>query len=409
MDNHTIKTVFKEYIHPLDSKVIQKMVDHAQIDRYVKKLDFLTFTNLFIYAQLKGLRSLERISEHVNRKKTVQRQIGIESISKSQLSRKLGDIPSEIFESIMRHLVQKLHQIYGPKKADQLLGKIHLIDSSTLSMCLSQHVWADFRNTKAGVKMHTSIVFCEGESYLDKLIITPARPADEIQLDALIVIDKDALHVFDRGYYNFEKFDFYCQNGIRFVTRIKSNTNVHVIEELPVDPSSPITRDAVVKIGNMKHPLRLVETVDSRGNKVSIVCNDAKINAQEISDLYRTRWQIELFFKWVKQHLVLKRLYGQSKNAVYNQIFIAMITYCLNLLLKHKTGYKGTLLEMKNWVSDLWDQKIEAFIAEIFKEPERTSDGRRRLWHQRIFEETLAQYEEGDVSHLDDLTYDPLI
>ncbi|WP_369008229.1 transposase, partial [Siminovitchia fortis] len=130
--------------------------------------------------------------------------------------------------------------------------------------------------------MHTSIVFCEGESYLDKLIITPARPADETQLDALIVIDKDALHVFDRGYYNFEKFDFYCQNGIRFVTRIKSNTNVHVIEELPVDPSSPITRDAVVKIGNMKHPLRLVETVDSRGNKVSIVCNDAKINAQEI-------------------------------------------------------------------------------------------------------------------------------
>ncbi|WP_390903365.1 transposase, partial [Siminovitchia fortis] len=112
---------------------------------------------------------------------------------------------------------------------------------------------------------------------MDKLIITPARPADETQLDALIVIDKDALHVFDRGYYNFEKFDFYCQNGIRFVTRIKSNTNVHVIEELPVDPSSPITRDAVVKIGNMKHPLRLVETVDSRGNKVSIVCNDAKI------------------------------------------------------------------------------------------------------------------------------------
>ena len=409
MDNRTIKTVFKEYIHPLDSKVIQKMVDHARLDRYVKKLDCLTFTNLFIYAQLKGLRSLRRISEQVKRKKTVQRQMGIQSISKSQLSRKLGDIPSEIFESIMRHLVQKLHQIYGPKKADQLLGKIHLIDSSTLSMCLSQHVWADFRNTKAGVKMHTSIVFCDGESYLNKLIVTPARPADETQLDALIVTDKDALHVFDRGYYNFEKFDLYCQKGIRFVTRIKTNTVIHVIEELPVDPSSPITRDAVVKIGNMKHPLRLIETVDSEGNKVSIVCNDAKIDAQEISDLYRTRWQIELFFKWVKQHLVLKRLYGQSKNAVYNQIYIAMITYCLTLLLKHKTGYKGTLLEMMNWVSDLWSQKFETFIAEIFKEPERSSCGRRRLWHQRIFDETLAQYEEGDVSHLDDLTYDPLI
>lgn len=409
MDNNTIKTVFKEYIHPLDSKVVQKMVDHAQLDRYVKKLDCLSFTNLFIYAQLKGLRSLGRISDQVKRKKTVQRHIGIQSISKSQLSRKLGDIPSEIFETIMQHLVQKLHQIYGPKKADQLLGKIHLIDSSTLSMCLGQHVWADFRNTKAGVKMHTSIVFCDGESYLNKLIVTPARPADETQLDALIVSDKNALHVFDRGYYNFEKFDLYCHKGIRFVTRIKTNTVIHVIEELPVDLSSPITRDAVVKIGNMKHPLRLIETVDSEGNKISIVCNDAKINAQEISDLYRTRWQIELFFKWVKQHLVLKKLYGQSKNAVYNQIYIAMITFCLTLLMKNKIGYKGTLLEIMNWVSDLWSQKFEAFITEVFKEPERTSRGRRRLWHQRIFDETLAQYEEGDVSHLDDLSYDPLI
>src|SRR5699024_3021518 len=94
MDNHTIKTVFKEYIHPLDSKVIQKMIDYAKIDKHVKKLDVLKFTNLFIYAQLQGLPSLGRISEKVKRKKSVQIQVDLESISKSQLSRKLGDIPS---------------------------------------------------------------------------------------------------------------------------------------------------------------------------------------------------------------------------------------------------------------------------------------------------------------------------
>lgn len=88
MDNHTIKTVFKEYIHPLVSKVIQKMIDHAQIDKYVKKLDVLTFMNTFIYAQLKHLDNLQRISDTIKRKKTVQRLVGIESISKSQLSRK---------------------------------------------------------------------------------------------------------------------------------------------------------------------------------------------------------------------------------------------------------------------------------------------------------------------------------
>ncbi|WP_156289634.1 DUF4372 domain-containing protein [Oceanobacillus salinisoli] len=109
MDNNTIKTVFKEYIYPLDSKVIQKMIDHAQIDKYVKKLDLLTITNAFIYAQLKNLDSLQRISDTIKRKKTVQRLVGIESISKSQLSRKNKDIPPEICQVILHHLIQKLH------------------------------------------------------------------------------------------------------------------------------------------------------------------------------------------------------------------------------------------------------------------------------------------------------------
>ncbi|GGB63920.1 IS4 family transposase ISDha2 [Lentibacillus populi] len=409
MDYNTIKTVFKEYIHPLDSKVIQKMIDHAQIDRYVKKLDVLTFTNLFIYAQLQGLPSLGRISEKVKRKKSIQRLVGIEDISKSQLSRKLGAIPSEIFQVMMHHLVQKLHQALGPQKADKALEKIHLIDSSTISMCLSQYEWADFRDTKSGVKLHTSIHFCDGVSYPNGVIVTPARPADETQLDSLIVADKNTLHVFDRGYFNFEKFDTYCAEGIHFVTRIKTNTVVHVIEELPVNPCSPIIREAIVKIGKIKYPLRLVETQDNEGNNISIVCNDAKRSAQEIGDLYRTRWQIELFFKWVKQHLVLTKLYGQSENAVYNQIYIAMITFCLTLLLNHQLGYKGTLLEMLNWISDFCSVKLTTFISEIFKEPDRSSNGRRKLQHQRIFEETLAQYESGDVYHLDDLTYDPII
>src|SRR5690625_3884127 len=276
-------------------------------------------------------------------------------------------------------------------------------------MCLSGYEWADFRETKSGIKMHTSIILCDDESYPNDMILTPARPADETQLDALIVPDKDALHVFDRGYFNFKKFDSYCAKEIWFVTRIKSNTVVTVVEELPVDSSSPIIRNAIVKIGNMKHSLRLVETLDSEGNKISIVCNDLEISAQEISDLYRSRWQIELFFKWVKQHLVTKKLYGTSQNAVFNQIYLAMITFCLTLLIKHELGYKGTLLEMMNWVTDYWSKKFTTFVSELFKKPERSSKGRRRLQHQRIFEETLAQYESGDVLHLDDLTYDPII
>ncbi|MBP1969888.1 transposase, partial [Virgibacillus natechei] len=148
---------------------------------------------------------------------------------------------------------------------------------------------------------------------------------------------------------------------------------------------------------------------DSEGNQIRIVCNDAKLSAQEISDIYRNRWQIELFFKWVKQHLIIKKLYGKSENAVYNQLYLAMIVFCLTLLMKNKIGYKGTLLQMLHWISDCWSKSMTTFISNVFKAPERTSSGRRRQEHEKIFEETLAQYESGDVLHLDDQLYDPII
>src|SRR5699024_4944756 len=138
---------------------------------------------------------------------------------------------------------------------------------------------------------------------------------------------------------------------------------------------------------------QLVETIDSEGNKIRIVCNDAKVSAQEISDVYRNRWQIELFFKWVKQHLVIKKLYGKSENAVYNQLYLAMITFCLTLLMKTKLGYKGTLLEMFHWVRDCWSKSMTTFISVVFKEPDRSSGGRRRLNHEQIFKETYRKSE----------------
>jgi hypothetical protein len=409
MDNHIIKIVFKEYIHPLDSKVIQQMINMEGLDKYVKKLDTLAYIRLFIYAQLKKSENLAVISQSVSRKKTVQRLVGMDSISKSQLSRKNRQIPHEVTEAILRHLIQKVQYTLGPVKAGKALLQLHLIDSSTISMCLSGYEWADFRETKAGIKLHTSIRLCNDTISLDKIILSPARPADETQLDELIVYLKDVLHVFDRGYFNFVKFDAYSEKGIKFATRIKSNTVVNAIEELPVDPPSPITRHAIVTIGKMKNRLQLVETTDSNGNKIRIVCNDAKRSAQEISDIYRSRWKIELFFKWIKQHLVIKTLYGKSENAVFNQVYLAMITFCLTILMKNKIGFKGTLLGMLRWVKDCYDQSMATFVSEVRKEPERQSSGRRRSDYERIFAETLAQYETGDVLHLDDLTYDPFI
>lgn len=400
MDKNTTKTVFKEYLHPMDEKVFFKMIEHMKIDHYVKKLTSIAFTKLFIYAQLLKLDSLDKISLKVKHSKKLQKELELKSISKSQLSRKLSDLPPAIFEAILHHLVGQIHRTFGIKKGNDLLGKIHLIDSTTISLCLSQYRWADFRETKAGVKIHTRVVLYEGETYPDKIITTPARPADATQLDRLMVIEKDALHVFDRGYFNFKKFDEYCGNNIRFCTRIKDNTIIHVIEELPVDPSSNVVREAMVKIGKMEHPLRLIESLDTQGNTIKIVINDAKMTAQEVSDLYRSRWQIELFFKWMKQHCILKKMYGKSQNAVYNQIYIAMITFCLNLLMKKKVSYQKTLLEMLKVLDEYWLRSFKVAVKELFKKPEQTSNGRRRRDDEQKFNEVLIAVERGEYVYL---------
>lgn len=198
-------------------------------------------------------------------------------------------------------------------KAGKALDKLHLIDSSTISMCLNGYEWADFRDTKAGIKLHTSIRLCDDTVSLDQMILTPARPADETRLDELIVYTKDVLHVFDRGYFNFVKFDTYSKKRNQICDTHQKQYSCKHHRRITSRCIFPITRHAIVTLGKMKNQLQLVETMDSNGNKIRIVCNDAKRSALEISDIYRNRWKIELFFKWVKQHLVIKNFMARAK------------------------------------------------------------------------------------------------
>ena len=144
------------------------------------------------------------------------------------------------------------------------------------------------------------------------------------------------------------------------------------------------------------------------GETIRILTNDLEMDAQEIGDLYRRRWQIELFFKWIKQHLVVKRLYGKSEWAVHNQIWLALITYCLLVLLSQRIRHKGRLLDVYKCVKHHWADLFAVFIHSLMKRGSGKSRGRRVYPVDKIFEQTLHQYEHGEVEHLDDLTYDPV-
>ncbi|MEW6173427.1 MAG: transposase [Bacillota bacterium] len=131
-------------------------------------------------------------------------------------------------------------------------------------------------------------------------------------MDALLIEESDAVNVFDRAYLDYRKFDSYCENGTLFVTRSKGNAIIEILQELPVDPNSPIEQDCIVYLGNkytykMKHPLRMIVTKDTEGNPVVIFTNNFRLSVGQIGDIYRYRWQIEIFFKRLKQHLFYKR------------------------------------------------------------------------------------------------------
>jgi IS4 transposase len=247
----------------------------------------------------------------------------------------------------------------------------------------------------------------------DKVVVSPARPSDRSKMDELVVDEAGALNLFDRGYNDYTKFDEYAEKGILFITRLKSNAIVQMVADNKIAPESVIEEDQIVILGTgknqMKHPLRLLKTTDTEGNQVLILTDDFLKSAEEIGDLYRYRWQIELFFKWIKQHLTVKHLYGKSPQAVENQIFMALITYCLLMLLKTETGFTGRLLTIQRLVKACLLLPFGAFLRQLLRE-KRKSRGRRKVAdYLVIFEATMRQVVAGESDYLDDPTFGPVI
>lgn len=414
MDKDNIKTTISELLNVINEKTFSKLLNIIDLDKYVKKLTAYKFLQLLILAQMNELDSLTHLSKQSKDGEELKTYLDLEGISTSQLSRKQSALPPALFEKVFHYLVMSVQTQIKQTPIVRDIGRLHVIDSSTMSMSITQYPWATFRKTKAGVRLHLRVVVTKELTVPDKAILLPAKHADRTQMDELIEIDKDALYLFDRGYVDYKQFDQYCHQGLRFITRLKKNAEIEVIAEQKVNPEHWIEQDVTVFLGNvqngtkMENPLRLIRTKDSEGNDVIIVTNVFDLSAKEIGDLYRYRWKIETFFKWMKQHLKIKSFYEKSENAVYNQIWIALITYCLELLLQLKVGYEGSLLELKRSLDSHLFKGFDAFIRSLFRKPTRSSKGRKKYDWEEEFKIIEHQFHEGEVSHLDDITYDPL-
>ena len=362
----TRKTSFGQWFSPINLQLFEENVKTMKLDYYTKKLTTESFLKLLLFAQLQEIESLHALGDCLFDDQ-LQKGIDLDSISISQLSRRLNGINPDLFQRLFLDLVSQIH---AKTHYTKLVMPLKIIDSSTLPLNLTNHKWAKFRKTKAGVKLHLRLVFMEkGISYPEKAVMTTAKEHDRGQLE-IMVDDKECMYVFDRGYLDYERFDRMTDDGYFFLSRLRKNAVIRNVYDFKLPKDTAVLSDQMVLIGTTQNRaenyFRLLKVIDSKGNELHLITNRFDISAEEISEMYKSRWAIELFFKWIKQHLSIKKFYGQSEWAIQNQVFIALIVFCLHVLVQIETRSKRKTLQISRYLraalwkpANVWLRKIE--------------------------------------------------
>jgi len=269
--------------------------------------------------------------------------MGIQSVARNTLANANKVRDWRIFADFAQVLIAQARTLYrGDEIGVELEHTVYALDSSTVDLCLSLFPWASFRKRKGAVKLHTLLDLRGNIPSL--IIITNGKIHDVNILDEL-VIEAGAIYIMDRGYVDFERLYAVHQASAFFVTRAKDNCDWRRIYSRPVDKTTGVQCDQTIALNGFyasKHypqHLRRVRYFDAVNNKrLVFFTNNFALPALTIAELYRCRWQVELFFKWLKQHLRIKKFYGNSENAVKVQIWISIATYVLVLIAKKQMG-----------------------------------------------------------------------
>ena len=306
-----------------------------------------------MFGQLSNCDSLTDLAVGLTAQRSKWYHLGMGTgLSKSNLAYANENRDWRIFEGFANTLIAQA-KILCVKKSDVLQnikGNVYAIDSSTIDLCLNVFWWAKFRQQKGAVKLHTQFdVKASIPTFID---ITEGLTHDVNFLD-LILYEAGAFYIIDKAYIDFERLFVIHEAEAFFVTRAKENMNYRRLYSAKVDKSKGIKCDQTIMLNNYystkEYPgkIRRIKYYDKEtGNEFDFITNNFKLSALKIALLYKHRWSVELFFKWIKQHLRIKTFWGYSENAVRIQIYSAIITYLTISILKEKMKLKQTNYEI---------------------------------------------------------------
>ena len=344
------KTLFSQFILQLSHDDFRKFVARYRGNYRTRSFSCWDQFLCMAFAQLAGMDSLgDAVACLRGRGKTLY-HFGIRGhVSKSTLAKANELRDWRIYQDFAMYLIGEAQKLYaGESWGENLLDSaVYAFDSTTIDLCLTLFPWAKFRRHKAAVKMHTLL---DVVSQIPTVIhITTGKVHDVNLLDKL-VYEAGAVYLMDRGYIDYERlYRLHCAKAI-FVTRSKKNAKFRWIESRPVNKAAGIIRDQIVRLRNSamlkSYPdcMRKIVFIDPEtGKRLVFLTNEFNLPAETIAALYRSRWRVELFFKWIKQNLRIKAFFGTSANAVKTQIWISITIYVLAAIMKKRLNLKAPL------------------------------------------------------------------
>jgi len=373
---NTGKTLFAQLMDFLPWTTFTRIVDRHGGDRYVKSLTCADQFRVMAFAQLTYRESLRDIEVCLSAQVAKLYHMGFrQEIKRSTLADANEARDWRIHAEFAQRLIVQARKLYaGDSFGIELENTTYALDSTTIDLCLSLFPWALFRTTKSAVKMHTLL---DLRGNIPSFIhISDGKLGDVNVLD-ILVLEPGAIYVMDRGYLDFARLYVVHQAQAFFVTRAKSNTQLRRVYSAPVDRGTGILCDQTIALtgttSRKDYPehLRRIRYKDAETGKTLVfLTNNFALPAATICALYKHRWQVELFFKWIKQHLRIKKFYGTSENAVKSQIWIAVSVYVLVAIVKKRLNLDASLYTLLQILSVTLFEKMplqQAFPGSNYK------------------------------------------
>lgn len=369
-------SIFSQVLHLFPRLEFAQAVQQHQAERHARGFDCWTQFIAMLFCQLGGAQSLREICGGLAASEGKLKHLGVgQAPNRSTLAYANAHRPWELFQTVFEQLLVKCQAMaVGRRKRFRFRNPLLSIDSSVIDLCLQTFDWASYQREKGAAKLHLVL---DHLGYLPRYAVITAGKASDLAVARGMEFARGTILVFDRGYQDYRWFARLSEAGVFFVTRLRCHAHYQVVRSLPVVAGGVVVWDRVVRLGaqryQMGRELRLMEVRDPRtGKSIVIVTNHFRLAASTIARIYRDRWEIEVFFRALKQNLRVKTFVGTSANAVRIQIWTALIAMLLLKYLQMRSQFDWSisnlvaLLRQQLFVyRDLWK-----WINSPFQPPE---------------------------------------